>query len=88
MNFVVDFTSKTPLTHTDVQGAEAALKDFLKGKPVTADTELLRCVTTIAASCMAEAKPMLERLYALRPNFPTVQPGVVLNGHLSCQEKQ
>jgi hypothetical protein len=87
IHFVVEFASKTSITKEDVQHAEAALKDFLKGKPVPTDTQLLRCVTKVAASCMAESKPMLDRLYTLRPTFPKVQARVVLNGHLSCQEK-
>jgi hypothetical protein len=88
VNFVVEFENKTPLTQEDVAQAESALKTLLKGKPVSADTELIRCVTKIAASCMAESKPMLDRLYMLRPNFPKVQASVVLNGNLSWHEKR
>ena len=88
VNFMVEFEHKTPLTQEDVAQAELALKTFLKGKSVSADTELIRCVKKIAASCIAESKPMLDQLYMFRPNFPKLQASVVLNGNLSWHEKR
>jgi hypothetical protein len=88
INFVVEFASKTRVTQKDVTQAEAALTDFLKGKPVPTDTDLMRCVTKVAASCMAETQPAIDRLYQLRPTFPKVEARVVINGHLSCGEER
>ena len=84
VNFVVDFTSQTPITQGEVEQAEL----FLQGKPVTSDAELMRCVKSIADSFRAESKPMLARLYAQRPNFPQAKPEVVLNGNIRWNEKR
>ena len=62
--------------------------DFLKGKPVPTDTDLMRCVTKVATSCMVETQPTIDRLYQLRPAFPKVEARVVINGHLSCGEER
>ncbi len=83
INFVVDFTSKTPITQADVTQAELALQ----GKPVASDTELIRCVQTIAARCVAESEPMIERLSLLSPHAPTVKAAVVLEGNIRWHKK-
>jgi hypothetical protein len=84
VNFVVDFITQTPITQGEVEQAEL----FLQGKPVTSDTELMRCVKSIADSFLTESKPMLARLSALRPNIPQVKTEVVLNGNIGWNEKR
>ena len=37
---------------------------------------------------MVETQPTIDRLYQLRPAFPKVEARVVINGHLSCEEKK
>ena len=83
VNFVVAFTSAAPLTAADREQAELALQ----GKPIAAETELIRCVQSIAATCLAQSQPMIERLSMLRPDAPKVTTAVVLDGHIRWHEK-
>jgi hypothetical protein len=84
VHFVVELESKTAITQKDVD--QAALS--LQGKSIPSETELIRCVKQIAASCMAESKPLIDRLYTLRPHFPKVKTAVVLDGTIQWHEKR
>jgi hypothetical protein len=84
IHFVVEFESKTPLTQKDVDQAELSLQ----GKAIPAETELIRCVKHIAATCLAESKPMIDTLYTLRPHFPKVKTAVVLAGNIRWNQKR
>jgi hypothetical protein len=83
VKFVVDFTSATPLTAADQEQAELALR----GKPIAAETELIRCVQTIVATCLAQSQPMIEQFARLRPDAPKVSAAVVLDGHIRWHKK-
>ena len=83
INFVVDFTSQTLLTQEDVAQAELALK----GKPIAAETELIRCVQSIATACLAQSQPMIEQFARLRPDAAKVSAAVVLDGHIRWHKK-
>ncbi len=82
-NFVVECTSATPLTAADLAQAEVALR----GKPIAAETALMRCVQTIAATCLAQSQPMIEQFARLRPDTAKVSAAVVLDGHIRWHKK-
>jgi hypothetical protein len=84
VNFVVEFTSAAPLTAADREQAELALR----GKSIAAETELIRCVQTIAATCLAQSKPMIDSLSTLNPHAPKVRAAVVLDGHIRWHKKR